>query len=797
MLGFAGADIRTMPSVTMVAGSDQQRVLLINDDIDLRLELRSTLASAGWTVEEAASATEAITIAQRCQAHVILLAFGRSESRGREQLAELKASAEIGPIPVVVLSRQGGGPTTGGPLREGAQDCIQIPFSLDDLDARLGAARQVGFERGQMQRAQENCRQLLEVTGDAVFSIDAEGIVTSVNSGLASILGRGEDQIIGRSVLEFMDNEAQTLMTEQLKECQAGMVGSYENRFLNAAGRNVRIRLAAMPIYRTDGAYEGSVATATILSPSEAKYKLSFEHGPTGMAEVATDGRFIRVNPALCEIFGYTAEQLCAMTPADLCLPEDADQVRHDLSELNRLAAPGRTSRTVQQFSAEQRYRHASGRVVWCVVSASAVFDEDRRLALILTHFVDISDKKATEFSLVDSERRSRAIFDLAPVGLAELSMEGRFTRVNPAVCDIFGYSGDQLVTMAPSAISHPEESEMVGEIIAGLAQSDVEDLNYTRRFIHASGKVIWCVVRAVRIRGTDGAMDHFLAGYLDITDRREFERQLEHMAAQAKETAQLKSNFLANMSHEIRTPMIGVIGMTELLLETDLDDVQRDYAETVRSSSDALMTVINEILDYSKIEAGKLDIEKIEFSLPTVVNDVIHVLTPEAESNGLRLAGVVDDSVPTVVRGDPFRARQVLLNLVGNAIKFTEIGEVSVHVTEFEALDEGVVLRFEVADTGVGISPEKLDRIFQPFVQADMSTSRIYGGRGLGLSISGQLVALMGGDCGVSSQLGKGSTFWFTICVQVVDESATHNGCSRDLVADPQSLRPRQGSSH
>jgi PAS domain S-box-containing protein len=797
-----------MPSVEIVAGIRQQRVLLINDDIDVQPALRSALVAGGWTVDVAVTDQGAVVIAEQCQPDVVLLDLGLNGGKGREVLAALKSSPDTGTIPVVVLKTPAEGSWMGSPLRSGAQDCIQPPFSPDDLDARLLAARQVGIERRQMQRTQENYRQLLGAAGDAVFSIDAEGIVTFINAGVTSMLGREEGQILGRHMFEFMDEEAQAVMTAQLKEGQLGKLGSYQNRFLDASGTAVRVQVASMPVYEADGTYAGSVATATNLSSElvadqaltigEAKYRLSFVHGPSGMAEVSPDGRFVQVNPALCEILGYTAEQLCAMTPADVSHPDDAEDTRSDLSELDRLAAPGVASRSFQQFSAEKRYVHASGRVVWCAVSASAVFDDDDTLAFVLTHFVDITDKKATERLLVESERRSRAIFDLAPVGLAELSTDGSFTRVNPAVCDIFGYSGDQLLSINPAELSHPDEAEMIRDIVAGLSESDsIEDFNYTRRFIHADGQVKWCVVRGVRIHGTDGASDHFLAGYLDITDRKEFERQLEHLAAQANEASQLKSNFLANMSHEIRTPMIGVIGMAELLLETDLDDDQRDYAETVRSSSAALMTVINGILDYTKIEAGMVDIEEVEFSVETVLHDVLHLLTPQAESNGLKLVGVVGDSVPAVVMGDPFRARQVLFNLVGNAIKFTREGEVSVHVTEFESLGADVVLRFEVADTGVGINAEQLDRIFNPFVQADMSTSRKYGGSGLGLSISGQLVGLMGGDCGVSSQLGKGSTFWFTICVRTAEDGPTEKARPRELVADSDQLRPRQTANH
>jgi PAS domain S-box-containing protein len=583
-----------------------------------------------------------------------------------------------------------------------------------------------------------------------------------------------------------MDEEAQAFMTEQLNIRQSGGLGSYESRFLDAAGLPIWVQVVAMPVYDPDGGYAGSVAMVKNLrSPHvdeqalrmrETKNRLLFEHGPAGMAEIARDGHFVQVNPTLCEMLGYTAQQFSAMTPADICHPDDAEETRRDISKMSVMAAPALSSRTFQQFSAERRYMHATGKLVWCSLSASAVFDEQGHLAFILAHFVDITDKKEAERSLVLSEKRWMSMFDLAPVGLAELSTDGRFIRVNPAVSDILGYSAEELLSMTTADISHPDEAEMVRIVAKGLAQSNVDELNLTRRFIHAQGQVVWCAIRLVRIHGTDGASDYVLAGYLDITDRNEFERQLGYMATQANEASQLKSNFLANMSHEIRTPMNGIMGMSELLLDTDLDDTQRDFAQTVRASGAALITVINDILDYSKIEAGKVDIEEVEFGVETVVHDVLHLLTHQAETKGLKLVASVGDSVPAVVRGDPFRVRQVLVNLVGNAVKFTQTGEISVRVTEFESSGADIVLRFEVTDTGDGIDPDKLDLIFHPFVQADMSTSRKYGGSGLGLSISGQLVGLMGGDCGVSSQCGKGSTFWFTICVRSGQGPAIEN---------------------
>jgi PAS domain S-box-containing protein len=332
-------------------------------------------------------------------------------------------------------------------------------------------------------------------------------------------------------------------------------------------------------------------------------------------------------------------------------------------------------------------------------------------------------------------------------------------------------------------------------------------------RYTHKNGSTVWICCRGIAIRDESGKPVRMLGAHINITEQKRAEAVLEEAKAQAEAANRAKSEFLANMSHEIRTPMNGVIGMTELLLDTELSEQQRQYAEIAQTSAHSLLNLINDILDLSKIEAGKLDLSMAEFSLSKLVDELVASMAILCDETVLRLGYSIDTNVPTMLVGDPHRLRQILTNLMSNAIKFTERGNVSLRVS-FVSQDEdshanSCTLRFAVKDTGIGIAPDKLEMIFDPFTQADSSTSRRYGGTGLGLSITQKLVAMMGGELGANSREGAGAEFWFTArfelqaealrrqCTQPVPkgddmDAAVKGGLKRHVGALPAPSRPK-----
>ena len=363
-----------------------------------------------------------------------------------------------------------------------------------------------------------------------------------------------------------------------------------------------------------------------------------------------------------------------------------------------------------------------------------------------------------TENALSEAAKRERATIENALDVICTIDVEGRFTSVNPACFRMWGYHPEELLGRQYIDFVASEDVPKTKEVAASII-SGKEATNFENRYRHKNRTLVNVMWTAY---WSESEQLMFAVAH-DITERKRIEEELEQTRDAALESVRLKSEFLANMSHEIRTPMNGVLGMIGLLLDTNLSEEQRDYALTVQSSADGLLRIIDDILDFSKIEAGQLQFETIDFDLSEAVEGAVELLAERAQNKEIELASVIYTGVPTALRSDPGRLRQILTNLIGNAVKFTATGEVTISVQKKSETDKHVLLRFEVADTGIGISEEERKKLFRAFVQADGSTTRKYGGTGLGLAISKQLVEMMGGDIGVESEPGKGSTFWFT----------------------------------
>jgi PAS domain S-box-containing protein len=339
----------------------------------------------------------------------------------------------------------------------------------------------------------------------------------------------------------------------------------------------------------------------------------------------------------------------------------------------------------------------------------------------------------------------------------------------------LFGYEPDDAPSTGELWLDqvHPDDRARVESYVRAAIDDGARTLSVEYRFRRADGAYAPVVDRGFIVRDEQGRPVRMVGSMMDVAERVRAEQAMTEARDAALESARLKSQFLANMSHEIRTPMNGVIGMTDIVLGTELSSEQREHLGMVKSSADSLLAIINDILDFSKIEAGKLELDAAPFDLRQTVGDTLSVLAVRAHERGLELAYRVPAAVPQGVLGDAGRLQQVLTNLVGNAIKFTERGEITVRVAVDEVRDGRAVLRFAVADTGVGIAPEKRRMIFDAFTQEDSSTTRRYGGTGLGLAISSQLVSLMGGRIWVESEPGRGSTFSFTAAFELADAPA------------------------
>ncbi len=407
--------------------------------------------------------------------------------------------------------------------------------------------------------------------------------------------------------------------------------------------------------------------------------------------------------------------------------------------------------------------------------SCSPIYDVENNMLGAVFVFHDVTEEYQQKRRLLESELFQRTLMESVQAGVVLIDKETHVIEyINNAGAEMFGAEKDKIIGNVCYKFLCPTDVEQ-----CPMNNSCDEIVNQENILLTADGKEK-PVLKSVKIINV-GGKNKILDCFIDISKEKEIEDELrttnqqllsaiqkaQELAVKAELANMAKSEFLANMSHEIRTPMNAIIGMTSLLLDTELEPQQRHYAEVIQSSGESLLSLINDILDFSKIEARKLDLEEIDFDLISMLEDFSNVMAVKANEKKLELVIATDDNVPNLVRGDPGRIRQILTNLVGNAIKFTHQGEVMLHVGCIEETDEEVMLKFTIKDTGIGIPQDKIGGLFQKFSQVDASMTRKYGGTGLGLAISKDLVEMMQGSIGVESEYGKGSTFWFTIRIK------------------------------
>lgn len=379
---------------------------------------------------------------------------------------------------------------------------------------------------------------------------------------------------------------------------------------------------------------------------------------------------------------------------------------------------------------------------------------------------------------LAASEERFRHAFESAGIGMGLVGMDGRWLRVNKSLCEVVGYSESKLLQKTFQSITHPDDLKTDLMLMRDLIEGRRRFYQLEKRYFHREGRAVWVRLTCSLVRDACGGPLHYIVQVEEITDTKRLEESLARARDEAVEMSRLKSEFLAAMIDEIRTPTNEVVGVTRLLRDTPLTPTQADYVRTIAASGDSLLTISNDILDYSKIDAGHIELRIASFDLRACVQEALDLFAEKAREKRIKLEATIAAEVPQHVAGDAKRLRQILVNLLGNAFKFTDTGEIRVNLTA-EALDAKSGrqrMKFAVRDTGVGIPAENLERLFTSFSPVDISTRR-FGGTGLGLAISRRLAELMGGTMWVQSELGRGSTFHFTVVVEPREVPSSENG--------------------
>ncbi len=626
--------------------------------------------------------------------------------------------------------------------------------SIDDLKQRDEKLREV----------LEQQRVIFEnIPSGLIFS--ADGLIQQINSSFSSMVGAAGTNLIGTSASFLFESTAAQdafnaravpLLDANQRVVDEGVLYRLDRSTFH--GRLVGRRVAVAGFARATIWVIEDISERTLMEAHLAE-QANFQHAlvdtiPYPVFYKGADSRFLGVNRAYEKVFNVQRADLVGKRVLDLDYLPQADRTVYQAEDEAIIA-------DIRSIQREMLMPFADGRMHETLYFVSGFARADGAPAGLVGTFVDMADQKAAERAIAEVAQEQKIIFEAVSLGVL-LTVNRVIKRCNGAMEEMFGYAKDELVGQSTQLLFDSVESfEQTGqEAYAVIAQGALYAAE--RRYRRKDGSLFWA-----SIHGRAFDMDHPDWGsvwvYEDITQKRQAAQELQNAKEAADAASQAKGDFLANMSHEIRTPMNAIIGMSHLALKTDLTTRQRDYISKIQQSGQHLLGIINDILDFSKVEAGKLTVEHIAFELDQVLQNVATVIVDKATAKGLELICDVAPEVPQSLIGDPLRLGQVLINYANNAIKFTDQGEISIVVRLSAGADDSALLRFEVQDTGIGLTEEQMARLFQSFQQADSSTTRKYGGTGLGLAISKSLASLMGGSVGVESEIGKGSCFWFT----------------------------------
>jgi PAS domain S-box-containing protein len=631
------------------------------------------------------------------------------------------------------------------------------------------------LERAQraLQESEERNHLILDTALDGVITLDADGRIRHWNSQAERMFGWQRDEVLGSMLPStIVPPQHRSTYWLALRNYLAQGDDSFANRRIETTAlrrddQEFPVELTIVPIPGSgELTFNAFVRDITDRKRTEDDLK----HHSELLANIITimpysifwkdsQSRYLGCNARFAEeVAAESADEIVGKS--DFELPWSPKQAIFFRRCDRQILETGQS-----QFHVEVPSTNPDGNESTLLVSKLPIRDSAGAVVGVLGVHADITERKKFERALQDAEEKYRSIFENAVMGIFQTTPSGQYLSANYALARTYGY--DSIDELKASVVDIKRQL-YVGEnrrddFVRAIEQQG-SVAGFESQIYSKDGSIRWISENARAVRDPQGQLLYYEGTIEDITERKEAEAAQQAATEAAEAASRAKSDFLANMSHEIRTPLNGIVGMVDLLGGTKLNHQQRRYAQLLKTSASSLTSLINDILDFSKIEAGKLELDAADFEPAAVVEDMLEMLGRKAHDKGLHLGCHFAADVPRWACGDSDRLRQVLINLTNNAIKFTEAGRVTVRVTCAESSASGWLLRFEVNDTGIGIPPQRRHRLFRSFSQVDASTTRKYGGTGLGLIISKQLAELMGGEVGVESAVGRGSTFWFTV---------------------------------